>query len=64
MNWLPSQNKLAAAAVEEEEGGNGRREGRFRKNVGWQISGTHLNKECLNLTSNRLKKRRTEALRD
>jgi hypothetical protein len=23
MNWLPSQNKLAAAAV-EEEGGNGR----------------------------------------
>jgi hypothetical protein len=26
------------------------------KNVRWQISGTHLNKECLNLTSHLLKK--------
>jgi hypothetical protein len=61
------ENKLVAAAGEEEEEAmvrNGRREGRFGKNVGWQISGTYLNKECLNLTTNLLKKCCTEALRD
>jgi hypothetical protein len=67
MNWLPTTENKLAAAGEEEEGGEwsgmgGARED--KKNVGWQINGTHLNKECPNLTSNLLKKRRTKALRD
>jgi hypothetical protein len=34
-----------------------------QKNIGWQISGAHLNMEYLNLTSH-LKKCHTRALRD
>jgi hypothetical protein len=68
MNWLPPQRTNWPLPPKEKKRGNGREwavRGKIqKKNVGWQISGTHLNKECLNLTSNLLKICRTEALRD
>jgi hypothetical protein len=61
---------VTTAAGEEEEGVGGEWSGMggaredSEKNVRCQISGTHLKKEYLNLTSNLLKKHRTKALRD
>jgi hypothetical protein len=71
MNWLPPQRTNWPPPEKKKKKGamvNGREWGGTRevsgKNVGWQISGTHLKKECLNLTSHLLKKHRTGALRD
>jgi hypothetical protein len=58
MNWLSPQRTNWPPPPEKKKRGwsgmGGARED-SEKNVGWQISGTHLNKECLNLTSNLLK---------
>jgi hypothetical protein len=68
MNWLPPQRTNWPPPPKKKKrrewsGMGGARED-SEKSVRWQISGTHLNKECLNLTSNLRKKHRTEALRD
>jgi hypothetical protein len=69
-NWPPPPPEKKKKKKKKKKGavGNGREWGGARevlgKNIGWQISGTHLKMECLNLTSHLLKKHRTGAVRD